>query len=167
MADRPHRDRAWWEEFEAAPPELRDAMNNTMKARDDLGVLESWNTGGQFELKISAQKKRINDLEMIETIRRNALKRAAATDHPDDPLIEPAADPDRLAKLVECFRCGRAIPSGELYLSLNYHLERVEQGAVTVDQAESMLTTCMDCTPSRKVIAEGLRTAGLPVLPMA
>ena len=68
---------------------------------------------------------------------------------------------------MECYGCSRPIPDGEPYVSVNYHIERTQDGIVVVDQAESFLTTCIDCAPPRQAIAAALRNAGLPVPPGA
>lgn len=79
-----------------------------------------------------------------------------------------------------CSGCDRPIPEDEPYMSLNYHIERFDtesvvvdddgdttlrRGSITVDHAEMLLTTCIDCTPSRAVLVDALRSAGLPVPP--
>jgi hypothetical protein len=66
---------------------------------------------------------------------------------------------------MACYGCSRPIPDGEPYVSVDYHIERTDEGMVIVDQAESFLTTFIDCAPPRRVIAEALRAAGLPVPP--
>lgn len=64
---------------------------------------------------------------------------------------------------MECCECGRSIPAGELYLSVDYHLERHDgDDVVTVEEAESMLMTCFDHTPSRAALTQALKAAGLP-----
>jgi hypothetical protein len=67
---------------------------------------------------------------------------------------------------MECFACCRVIPAGEPYVSVDYHIERDGgTGDITVEQAESLLTVCQDCAPSKDAIAEALRSAGFPVPP--
>jgi hypothetical protein len=68
---------------------------------------------------------------------------------------------------MECFGCSRPIPDGEPYVSVDYHIERTNAGMVVVEEAESLLTTCLDCAPPRRVIAEALRDVGLSVPPGA
>lgn len=49
---------------------------------------------------------------------------------------------------------------------MDYHIERTEEGGyITVERAESLLTTCIDCAPGREAVAEALRAAGLPIPP--
>jgi hypothetical protein len=68
---------------------------------------------------------------------------------------------------MECYGCGRPIPDREPYVSMDYHIERTNEGMVVVEGAESFLTTCTDCAPPRQAIVEALRNAGLPVPPHA
>jgi hypothetical protein len=37
--------------------------------------------------------------------------------------------------MMECYECARAIPPGELYVSVDYHIERTEGQLVTVERA--------------------------------
>ena len=48
-------------------------------------------------------------------------------------------------------------------MSVDYHIERTNEGMVVVDQAESFLPACIDCAPARRAIGEALRDACLPV----
>ncbi len=67
---------------------------------------------------------------------------------------------------IECYICQREVPEGEPYLSVDYHIERVENdGKITVDVAESLLSACIDCSPSREAIAGALRAHGYPIPP--
>lgn len=67
-------------------------------------------------------------------------------------------------QLVECYVCRRQIRAGEPYVSVDYHIERIERsGTIQVERAESLLTACIDCAPSRTALAATLRGAGYPV----
>lgn len=66
--------------------------------------------------------------------------------------------------MPECYWCGRSIPLGEPYMSIDYHLERSDDGLViTVELAESLLTGCIDHAPSRQAIGEALSAAVFPI----
>jgi hypothetical protein len=65
---------------------------------------------------------------------------------------------------IECYQCGRAIPWGEPFSSLDYHIERTERpGRVQVEQADSLLIACIDCAPPRDALVRALRDAGFRV----
>jgi hypothetical protein len=64
---------------------------------------------------------------------------------------------------MECCICGREIPPGEPFLSIDYHIERTEEALfITVERAESLLTACIDCAPSRGSIAKTVRATVTP-----
>jgi hypothetical protein len=64
-----------------------------------------------------------------------------------------------VAAAPECFFCRRQIGYGEPYVSLNYHIERTDDGRViNVEQAESLLIACVRCTPAPSAIVDTLRT---------
>jgi hypothetical protein len=64
---------------------------------------------------------------------------------------------------MKCNGCAREIPDGELRMSLHYQLERAHDDVVTIDQSDSLLITCIDCSPSRRAIGDALRDTGLPI----
>jgi hypothetical protein len=65
---------------------------------------------------------------------------------------------------VECYGCERAIPVGEQYMSVTYHLEQLQpDGTIAVDLADALVVTCVDCTPPRAVLEANLAAGGLPV----
>jgi hypothetical protein len=69
------------------------------------------------------------------------------------------ANPPKAAAAAECFFCRRQIGYGERYVSLNYHVEWTRNGrTINVEQAESLLTTCLDCAPAPNAIVDTLRT---------
>ena len=58
---------------------------------------------------------------------------------------------------IVCDLCRRNIPSAEPFMTVSYQLERSDAaGYVTVDEAESLLTACMDCAPPRTSVAARL-----------
>ena len=68
------------------------------------------------------------------------------------------------APAVECYGCERAIPVGEPYMSVTYHLERLcGDGTIAVELADELVVTCVDCTPPREGVEAALTTGGLPV----
>ena len=67
-------------------------------------------------------------------------------------------------EMMACYGCGRALHSSEPYVTLDYHVERMDEpGVVQVERAEAMLVACIDCAPSRQAIASVLVDAGFPV----
>jgi len=64
-----------------------------------------------------------------------------------------------VAAPVECFFCRRQIEYGEPFVSLNYHVERTDDGRViNVEQAELLLIACLSCAPAPTAIVDTLRT---------
>ena len=59
---------------------------------------------------------------------------------------------------LDCFICRRQIAYGEPYVSLNYHLERTDDGhVINVEQAELLLIACVGCAPAPNAIVDTLR----------
>jgi hypothetical protein len=67
-----YRDAEWFKEFEAAPVELRRAMNETAKAREDVDMLKRI---GASESALRAQSRKVDALVIHERQLRNALNR--------------------------------------------------------------------------------------------
>lgn len=62
---------------------------------------------------------------------------------------------------MECHRCGRGIPWGEPYVSVDYHIERtVPPNSIEVERADSLFTGFADCAPSRDDLVAALMAAG-------
>lgn len=64
----------------------------------------------------------------------------------------------------QCLVCGRDIPDGEQFMSLDYLVGRTQRGGsvVDVDDAATLLIACRSCAPSAAAVAETLRSAGWP-----
>lgn len=54
-----------------------------------------------------------------------------------------------MTPMMECYMCGRKIEPGDLYVSVNYQQERTEGFTVEVVEAQSLLTACFECAPSK------------------
>ena len=67
--------------------------------------------------------------------------------------------------VAECFSCRRQIGYREPYVSLNYHVERTDDGRViNVEQAELLLIACISCAPAPSAIVDNLRTGSHPAV---
>lgn len=74
-----------------------------------------------------------------------------------------ALAPESTTHSVSPLGASREIPWGEPYMSLDYHIERTERpGYIEVERAESLLTACVDCAPSRLALARALLDLAFP-----
>ena len=68
------------------------------------------------------------------------------------------ASADEVQHVLEAGTAWRA------YLSIDYHIERIEEpGLITVVRSESQLTAGVNCAYKRAAVADALAAAGSPV----
>lgn len=58
---------------------------------------------------------------------------------------------------MECFLCSRTIPDGESFISVNWHMEHADGEFITIEQADSLLTVCMDHGLTRDAVVKRLQ----------
>ncbi len=76
-----------------------------------------------------------------------------------------ADDTPVLNEFLECWFCGRTMGQGEPFVSVDYHIERMDQpDEIMVERAVALLVACQDHAPSFRDLIGVLRGAGYPVL---
>jgi hypothetical protein len=78
------RDAEWWAEFEAAQPELRRAMYETKKARDNLKIAKGL---GLDDSALMPYRDQVRALTLRESAIRDALKAECDAEKPEH--VEP------------------------------------------------------------------------------
>jgi hypothetical protein len=83
---KPTRAAEWWKQFQAAPPELQKAMNETKSVRESLEFLQK---AGVEPDKMMAYRRKLEDLERHESHLRHALEveRKRASESPDSRTV--------------------------------------------------------------------------------